>query len=338
MTARIQRKLPASVEQDIERLCGLVAHRPKEIRTAGREQIAAWLYQWWYCTSRLPVAEAGEGAHALRGRTDLSPALRVALASASSWQKDWIAMHVSPDGRCILGRGNDRRELQPGEYANIARPGCPLAPGDLVAIRAKLDWTDQPTGFWYAQSAAGVPDEPRMRVYFSVHAQHVGIVLHAITATLDEIGVRYLLKCPFRPAEFTRVDSLIVYLRRDDWERAGEPLAASARNVSQHLRPESPPLTCIAAPGMSYAQDPGNKQSFGESRCHALAAGVMHLMAVGYRSYTHARGVLVEALCAAGIDPLCPWNVLTCPKEPECPHGTSSASETSRPRWSATLS
>jgi hypothetical protein len=81
----------------------------------------------------------------------------------------------------------------------------------------------------------------------------------------------------------------------------------TADEVSRYLRAQLPPLTLALAPGLAFAEDPGTQQSFGESRCRALAPGVLSVLRDKAFSTEAALHSLIDALRAAGIDPEQPW-------------------------------
>jgi hypothetical protein len=180
-----------------------------------------------------------------------------------------MVMHGAQNGFCLAGRRDRRRELRPGEYANLSRPGMPVMPGDSIAVTASVDWVDDNTGFWCVQPLDRQPAPPLVRVYWSVNHDSACGVLAAVTEALDGRGLRYLLKCPAEATGFARVDSLIIYLERDKWPDAASSVGAVAEGLGSALRASAPSLTLKIAPGLAFAEDPGNGKSFGESRCAA---------------------------------------------------------------------
>jgi hypothetical protein len=83
-------------------------------------------------------------------------------------------------------------------------------------------------------------------------------------------------------------------------------LGNPGRSAAQ-LRDARPPLTRPVARGVGFAEDPGRGISFGQSRCEALAAGVLALLDGDPRSPAHRSAALLDALRRSGIDPGRPW-------------------------------
>jgi hypothetical protein len=295
----------------LQRLCRLALscgeqlralRRPNE-RDAGFSQLSAWLYANWYSIPD-PRPEIPPVAP---GREALETALRAALPASRRWHRGWVVVQCARNGFCLAGYRDRRRELRPGDYANLSRPGMPVMPGDRIAVTDCIDWLDAQTGFWCAQSLGREPSPPLSRVYWSVNHDQVGAVLADLAATLDVVEIRYSLKCPAYAAGFARVDSLVLYLEREGWPVASSLVAAVAARLGCALRDSIPPLTLKIAPGLAFAEDPGDGKSFGESRCDALAAGIAALTSSDTPEEGSGVSILARSLDAAGIDPAQPW-------------------------------
>jgi HopA1 effector protein family len=311
-------KLPQDVTRDLGRLLRLLERNaPSDAgsraqsdaqATAGPantrvDPVVAWLYATWYCALPVPDQPAADERHTV----DLRSALRIAPAAAGRWETGWVVLQSGQNGVCSAGCKSQMRVLSPGDYANIARPGMPVAPGDALAVRQLVDWVDEATGFWCAQSSHGAPRQPLNRLYLSASSEQVGFVLHAITAALDSLELRYTLKCPCEVGSYARADSVVVYLEREAWTAAKAVIQETARDLKDRLRDARPPLTRKIGPGAGMAEDPHDGTSFGESRCRALAPGVRKLLSRPARSTADSLLVLAEALRAAAIDPRQPW-------------------------------
>jgi hypothetical protein len=318
MPRRSQRRVvPPDVERALGRVVDLVQSATDELLAiAGRdsaddhssstERIAGWLYQNWYTAQPDPEGRT----HSTGPFNDLRGVLRIATAASRRWQQGWVARQVAPNGLCLAGNKAATRQLQPGQYANVARPGLPLAPGDALVVNELVDWVDEPSGFWFSQSPHGGPSNPLIRVYFNVGWQHLGHVLGEATARFDEAGTRYMLKCPVRADGLSRTDTLVVYAARERWQTFRPLLVDLASSLHGQLREATPPLTRIIAPGVAVAEDPGDGTSFGEARCRALAAGVVALLRRPRLAPRKAVTLLAEALHAASVDPHEPWRAI----------------------------
>jgi hypothetical protein len=281
----VKRALPAAVDRELRRLLSQVASSRATLRTlcqgpapagtrAGLDAISHWLYQHWYLVPAVAPGPAGSSPP----HPNLAAALRAALPASTRWQRGWTVLESGSHGTCVAARRGQARELRCGEYASLSRPGVPVMPGDGVAVMECVDWVDWHAGFWTTRSAAGEPAAPLVRVYWSVSEARAAAIIRRVAGSLDDLQVRYSMKCPVRSADFARVDSLVVYLERPDWSTIRKTVLEIARRSRADLRPSSPPLTQSIAAGVSCADDPGPSESFGQSRCRALAAGVLDLL------------------------------------------------------------
>ena len=223
----------------LDRLAALAAARGPELLAAASP--SDWLYAHWYTEAGARPTEAMGG--------DLRPHLRAGLAASARWTPGWVVLQARDDGVCVAGKGPEVRELAPGDYGNLARPFMPPMPGDLLAVTARVDWSDPQTGFWHAQSPAGPPGGDLVRLYLSVEPLHAAGCLRLVTATLDDAAARYTLKCPSDAAAFSRLDSLVVYLEQAAWPGLEPAIAALGSRLA--LRADAPPLTCPLAPGLA---------------------------------------------------------------------------------------
>jgi hypothetical protein len=309
----LARALPKDVQRDLERLVRCVQARSTELDVLHRatstsgseaviEAIGHWVYQNWYCAQAV-VSPAP--TKVLYPDIDLSSAFRAALPGSRRWQQRWTVVASGKRGSCVAGRRGEARELRGGEYASVFRPGLPVAPGDGIAVMDCLDWIDRETGFWATRSKHGEPKSPLLRLYLSPTVDTVCPVLTRLTTLLDSRRLRYSLKCPFRPADFERVDSLVVYLERAASIEVRR-LPATLAGRRPLLRQSTPPLTRRIGPGIAVADEAGPGESFGQNRCRALAAGIADSVAEN-RTQTIRAGDLAAALRRQQIDPRKPW-------------------------------
>jgi hypothetical protein len=302
-----------AVHRDLARLTSLVARERDHVRAlcepdtsaetgAAASRIATWLYQAWYCAPPEPVTlESRRGGH-----PDLASVMRAAVASSRRWIPGWVVLEAGRDGSCVAGRRGATRTVRRGEYASVSRPGVPVAPGDALVVAECVSWVDWPTGFWATQSIQA-PSAPHVRVYFSVDVAAIAHVLTIVTDCLDALGLRFSLKCPVWPSGFGRVDTLVLYLEQAAWQEAQDAFVAAVRAVEPHTRPWWPPLTLRLAPGVAFAEDPGNDESFGQCRCRILANAVGTLADRLDLTGEATVDVLLQTLAAAGVDPERPW-------------------------------
>jgi len=305
--------LPSELSAALNRLVDLVeAADSQSVRVAGttvdlaaddaRAQVADALYMGWY----IALSEDDQTGRDFPRTGDMTCLLRAAHAGAEHFDPAWIVVSAAPDGHCQVSKGGCWRTVQPGEYVSPLRKGVPPTPGELLEIVRRHDWTDPQTGFWCAQSLDAPPEPPINRAYLDVSASTVAQVLHEVTARLERDGLRHSLKCPAIAEGYARVDSLVVYYERADEKRVPSLLTDAHARIGSLLRAPVPPLTQRLAPGLAHAEEPKGGGSFGQSRCHALAGGLVNALR---RAATREEllASLLEGLHAEGIDSCQPW-------------------------------
>ncbi|MDQ1743782.1 MAG: hypothetical protein QOE23_2121 [Pseudonocardiales bacterium] len=306
--------LPAPVRDALHRVAASVQWRTGQFLVAGEpaggtiEELADALYLHWYTTAppadRRETAQ-GPGWH----RQSLVSALRAAHAMSGLSPAPWTVLSAQPSGLLVAAAGGLTRVLRPGDYVAQLRLGVPASPGEPVWVTRRLDSLDPATGFWWTFTEQS-PEPPCGRVYLDVRPTMIARVVREVTSVLGTLGLRYQLKCPSRLSACRRVDTMVVYHERDSRDCLIAALLDRWPELGQMLEPAVPPLTCEAAPGLSWADDDGAapERSFGETRCHALAAALVAADSRWSSATSRQRVWLLAAgLREAGIDPARPW-------------------------------
>ena len=295
---------PADVTAALLRLTRLIEGRRDELALLDRDAMIDWLYVHWYSSPAVAFADSFVRPH----QPSLLAAIRAALEETVHWQRGWVVLDLEPSQRCLVGRGTLRHVVGLGDFANLSRPGAPAVPGDEVAIFDLLLWIDEPTGFLGVRSQVAEPGGPLVRLYWSVSPTELGHVLRLVVKLMRSVGLPWSLKCPSEAQAFGRVDSVVLYLERRNWPTYEGAVAQLGADVAAHLRDAVPPLTLQLCCGLGFAEDADPLLSFGQTRCRALADGVLKLVRhPTTRTGANALSLLVQALADHGIDPICPW-------------------------------
>jgi hypothetical protein len=288
------RTLTAAVTED------LVAALLFAPRWHGRsvDELTAALYAAWYCRPGT-VASAGRGG---RPSPPLVSRLRAAHAGTARFSAGWVVQGVLRDGAVLATRGAEERVVEPGAFARLDRPGAPPGPGSAVAISTRIDTVDAPSGYWAAQAGAEPPAGPLVRAYWNCDGTTAPAVVRALTEALLDAGVDWSLKAPLAPAGYQRADAVVAYLPVADVDAAAPAFGAAYRRIGHLLLAPTPRLAWRAAPGLAFAEDPANGESFGTHRCRAVATGLVRA-AGRHDDRAVMLGELRAALVSFGIDP-----------------------------------
>ena len=269
----------------------------------GVGELADAIYTAWYAR---PASVEKVATDPPLHRLSLTSGLRAAHPRSKGFSPGWIVLACDATGAVRAMSGQRMRWLRPGEYVLESRPGVPPAPGEQISVIDRLDHVDPERRLWWTYS----PDEPVPpigRIYANVRAATAAHAIDIFIRTLMSAGVSYQAKIPELAEAIRRVDSLVIYHSRRDRPAVLDALGGAQEQLSRLLDDESPPLTCSIAPGLSWADDPGDGKSFGQSRCSALATAVAGEPVWNSQTVYERLGVLCSGLMQAGIDPEQPW-------------------------------
>jgi hypothetical protein len=257
------------------------------------------LYTHWF-------TRAGDATPApLQPDPSLIARLRAAHAASAVFEDGWVA--TARPGDIVAVRGPEVVALEPLRHVNVSRPAAPIRPGDALAVCALRDVVDTESGWWLTTGTAGAAlASPMVRIYWNGGAEIAAALVRRLTAALEEAAEPFTFKCPYAPQLFARTDAIVVYLEPDTWSRVKDALRAVHQAVSAGLREPVPPLTRRLGRGVAVAEDPGDGQSFGQSRSAAVAAGLATLPQEHLADDDAVVEALAASLAAHDISPIRP--------------------------------
>jgi hypothetical protein len=202
------------------------------------------------------------------------------------WQPDatpplvsgpWRVLEQWHDGALMAQRGTLMRRLEPGEYLF---DGVPARAGrHSLVTRQRSRWSktlDPAFQYLFGETESDLcTDEAMVRYYFAPHAARLGTLVTTLQRTLDQSRLPFSLKYPLAPQALSRRDAVVLYVGARHAHSLHVQLAELAPQFRRCLRPVHALWTQPLLPGLSFAQDPAGDLSFGESRCRALAQGML---------------------------------------------------------------
>ncbi|RDS83634.1 hypothetical protein DWU98_04700 [Dyella monticola] len=208
------------------------------------------------------------------------------LDAPAVWQPDstaplvsgpWHVLEQLQDGALMAQRGTLVRRLEPGEYLF---DGVPARAGRRSRVtRQRPRWStqlDPAFQYLFGETESDVcTDETMVRYYFAPRAEQLGPLITTLQQTLDQARIPFSLKYPLEPQALSRRDAVVLYVGARHAYSSHARLALLAPEFARWLRPVHALWTQPLLPGLSFAQDPEGDLSFGESRCHALAQGML---------------------------------------------------------------
>lgn len=191
-------------------------------------------------------------------------------------ERGWQVYQVTPDGRLHVEKGGSYRVVTAAQAG--LPPGYTPPPGQRIDIPMPNQSQTAQAGYFHAfgETPASAADEGELaRLYFNVAAEQAPALLHLLTLGLNRYFIPFSLKCPSSPALYDRVDTLVLYPPRRYLPLVLEVLDEAVSVLAPLLRSGEPLFTRRLLPGLGGADDPGTGESFGQSRCRQVAAGII---------------------------------------------------------------
>lgn len=209
-------------------------------------------------------------------------ALSAANAGRSIWDRGWQVYQVAADGRLHVEKGDCYRTVTATQTG--LPPGYLPRPGERVDLAMQRESLTAQTGYYHAfgEMPASAADEGELaRLYFNVSAEQAPTLLHLLTLGLNRYFIPFSLKCPSSPALYDRIDTLVLYPPRRFLPLVLDVLEEAVPVLAPLLRPGEPLFSRPLLPGLGGADDPGTGESFGQSRCRLVAAGIVDAWSTG---------------------------------------------------------
>jgi hypothetical protein len=216
---------------------------------------------------------------------DFVASLSQANTSQEYWDEGWEIVEIGRMGESIVQKGNLTRQILPGEYLNMDGIGSSPRVGGLVRLYFPHESTTFQPGFYFA---FGEVPEKRFqlqsvaRYYFNLIPKGAPLFIAEMTKRLNHFQIPFRLKCINHPELFTmRVDSGVVYVNRRFHRIVSEIIFGVYQKLCAYTLEETPIFTYEIAPGLAFAEDPANGESFGISRCRVVAEGIWQAYSEG---------------------------------------------------------
>ena len=274
-------------------------------RTA--EQIAAelsvLLYTHWFTRSGQPRPNA-----TLVEPPILVASLRSAHAATGRFGEGWRVVAVGEWGEITVERSGELIAVVPPDYVNLVHWAVPLRVGDPAAVTERRDFIDLQNGWWSTDGAAGAaPTAPMIRLYWNCPPQAAALLVGGVTTVLERLGLAFSLKCPVEASLFGRDDAVVLYLAPEAFELSKGELRTVYESLVPWLEDRVPPLTFRLGRGVGLAQDPADGQSYGQSRCLAVAASLVGADLAGVSDESDLVAAIVEQFPSHGVSATQPY-------------------------------
>jgi hypothetical protein len=256
------------------------------------------LYARCYCKP-FPASDTPTSASSAPAQ-DLTLHLSAANAGQPRWDAGWQIARVEASGQVFAQKAGKTRSLWAGEFLSFDGPGVPPRVGSHISVYFPHESRTMQPGFYFAfsETESDPADESRLtRFYWNVKEQGAVSLTKWITLTLNRFQVPFRYKCMTISGQFERLDAAVLYVSKKFFRISAELLAAGHQALNDFLRPPTPLFTRPLAPGLAFAEDPGNGESFGMNRCRILAEA---LWSASSKSLTREEDRLKEVVAYFG--------------------------------------
>jgi hypothetical protein len=267
-----------------------------------------------YMTAYAAVYRGGpvETAVVRRGVTPdaaFTASLSAANPTRARWEPGWRVFAPGTGGAVNVAKDEVAIAVQPGQYAFAAGAGRLPAVGDHVELLVARESLILQPGMYFAFGDTPSSDydfASIARLYFHVPAEHAAWLLRTLASVLNRHFVPFRAKCSVDPRSFDRTDGFVLYLGRRFLPAALRLLAPLVGELDERLAPGTPLFSRPILAGVGGADDPGSGESFGQSRCRLVAAGLLDAWRAGAASPADRREAVERRFRRAGISPDAP--------------------------------
>lgn len=253
------------------------------------------LYEQCYCNefdgssrSFTPVSvDAGE----------LSPVLSASNSTVARWDKGWVIDQLMPGGAYLATRNNRYRLVSPGEFVSAEyNPGMPQ-PGTAISIYCPRESATLQPAFYFAFSHEPADQQSlftTVRWYWNLRSSGAGKLMELVTTRLNGYSIPFSFKCLNHAGWYSRIDAAVLYVAKP-YFRVTASLAGQIHSaIESELGEAVPWFTKRLGPGLGLAEDPGNGESFGMSRCSMVAKGILRAGLAGVEGIFKEQGISLD--------------------------------------------
>ena len=244
-----------------------------------------------------------------RSSTDLTPTLSAGNTGAARWDPGWVIQQLDINGMVWVSREGQSRIAWGGEFLT-ATVGTPPRVGTQVSLFIAHESAAMQPGFYFAFGdtlSDQLEDLATLRFYWNVSADEAPSLLTNLVKGLRRYAVPFRLKVLSIRELYPRPDAMVLYVADRYIRVAAHVCQAGHRSLTRMAGRPTPLFTRRLADGLGAAEDPGNGESFGMSRCRVVAEGLWNAFVVGAREPEPVVEIVRAHARRYGLDPDRPW-------------------------------
>lgn len=265
--------------------------------------LQARLYSDFYCAGRARPPLDEPALSQPPGSAAFVQELSAANAGRYAREPGWT-VEREDDGAIVVTRGGLSLWASPTEVYPTNGEG--ISPGTGVAVMMPNELLRLSPGFYMALGEAEFAVDggaPVSRFYWNLRREGAAPLVSLLTRELNARGLAFRLKVVNDPARYSRCDAGVLYTLKEQYEEISGVVSAAYPRIAAALKQGTPALTRELAPGLGFAEDPGDSlTSFGMSRCQILAEAIVRASEVGAGAVEQRMIVLEKQFAAEGLD------------------------------------
>lgn len=242
------------------------------------------------------------------GRSDFGEELAAAAGSEPSWDAGWEIQEIEPSGAILARKNGVARRFLPGSFITHTGPGVFPKPDTHATIYTPAGSnTTQPDYFLAFGQTVSPEDENYniVRFYWNIAADGAACLLQELSRRLNRFQVPFVLKCVNDRRLFFRRDAAVLYINKRYYPVAAMLIEDVHEHVRPHLEADTPLFTRPLAPGLAFAEDPG--ESFGMNRTRIVAEALWRSYQKGHSTAERRLKEVVARFRAQRVSLERPW-------------------------------
>lgn len=232
------------------------------------------LYAEFYCA--MPADKVSNAIPVAHERLQFMQALSQHNHSSSDFDMGWRIYHINSAGQIFAQKNGLLRQAIQNTF-QMANPGEQPEVNKTIHFSRTKENTQAQQVFYYVHGDTFMESQvPQVRIYWHIDPQVAAPLISWITQLFNQYKLPFNFKCLNHQALYHRSDSAVLYIEKRYFDFAMRLLKYCPQQLIAQLKPTSPLFTQPLFAGVSYAEDPGNGQSFGMSRCSLIAKGLIN--------------------------------------------------------------
>ncbi len=263
------------------------------------------LYTLFYCQGKVHPS-CHEIARRIHGMDKVADSSYLQSLSHSNQSKDhldrmWRVINIDGSGKFVLTKNEEIRSELIANCVPAHPLNAPVKINDLVHIRCVREVFSSNSTFYFAYGEVLMRAKPQLiRFYFNTN--NAPELVKLITLKFNHYQIPFSFKCPLQPRLFDRVDNAVLYIDQIHLMPVLQVLQLLLPDLSALLDEDIPLFTKSLAPGIAMAEDPGNGQSFGISRCELIARALFNACNQNIQAYEDRVESVKEFIAEAGYE------------------------------------